>query len=547
MRITTFNTLVETKLLVLLVLIMGTSNSTFGKLNSDSFQKVWQNKAVHDTIRFNALEQFYNTYNQENPDLTLSSLDYHLSLAKEKVNLVEWFNAAKRIGNIQRFKENLSIAMRAYNVADSIASIIGDSIMKAQILGNTGNVFIYKREYSRATQNYMKALKIYQSHSNIEGESHILTSLGSVYAIIHNYELALEYYMKALKILELKGIEDRRTAVIYVNIGWANYELDKNEEAKSFYLKGLKLFEKTQEKFFMLNSYASLARINRNLGDLEMARRFAVKNLKLSEELGSMSSLALARIINAQLVFENNVNEATIISEKIEADLINYASKEVKRDLYKLLYQCYKKKNEMAKALKSHELYSSYHDSIEQEKNSFAIAREAVKNEFEKKLYETQLASEKEKSEIKIRELKRTYLVAAFSTLIILSLLVFIRRFSIKNLKRRSELLSEIDKLKSTPTKELIVDSNKFELSIVKIEKHIERKLNKTDVTVLSLLMEDPTISNAKLAEKAFLSIDGIGSSLRRMYGYFDVKESKYKKISLLLEAIKISNQKQDF
>jgi hypothetical protein len=38
------------------------------------------------------------------------------------------------------------------------------------------------------------------------------------------------------------------------------------------------------------------------------------------------------------------------------------------------------------------------------------------------------------------------------------------------------------------------------------------------------------------------LSIEGVGSSLRRMYVYFNIKESKYKKISLLLDAVRLSN-----
>ena len=45
-----------------------------------------------------------------------------------------------------------------------------------------------------------------------------------------------------------------------------------------------------------------------------------------------------------------------------------------------------------------------------------------------------------------------------------------------------------------------------------------------------------------ELSEKVFLSSDGVGSSLRRMYAVFDVPESKYMKIGLLLKAIKISN-----
>ena len=46
---------------------------------------------------------------------------------------------------------------------------------------------------------------------------------------------------------------------------------------------------------------------------------------------------------------------------------------------------------------------------------------------------------------------------------------------------------------------------------------------------------------NKHIAEKANLSIDGVGSSLRRMYEYFEVHETKYKKIALLHKAIKIS------
>ncbi len=56
------------------------------------------------------------------------------------------------------------------------------------------------------------------------------------------------------------------------------------------------------------------------------------------------------------------------------------------------------------------------------------------------------------------------------------------------------------------------------------------------------MLLDDPVITNKEIAEKACMSVDGIGSSLRRMYEYFEIKESKYKKITLLLEAIRISN-----
>ena len=81
-----------------------------------------------------------------------------------------------------------------------------------------------------------------------------------------------------------------------------------------------------------------------------------------------------------------------------------------------------------------------------------------------------------------------------------------------------------------------------FELNRDKIEISINRKINETDWTILNILIDDPVISNKETAAKAFKSVDGVGSALRRMYDYFEIKESKYKKISLLMKAIKLSN-----
>ena len=45
-----------------------------------------------------------------------------------------------------------------------------------------------------------------------------------------------------------------------------------------------------------------------------------------------------------------------------------------------------------------------------------------------------------------------------------------------------------------------------------------------------------------RISDLVFLSIDGIGSSLRRMYVYFDITETNYKKVVLIKKAIEISN-----
>jgi hypothetical protein len=66
--------------------------------------------------------------------------------------------------------------------------------------------------------------------------------------------------------------------------------------------------------------------------------------------------------------------------------------------------------------------------------------------------------------------------------------------------------------------------------------------VNKSDWEILNILLKNPEISNKAISDLAFLSIDGIGSSLRRMYVYFDINETNYKKVVLIKKAIEISN-----
>jgi len=80
-----------------------------------------------------------------------------------------------------------------------------------------------------------------------------------------------------------------------------------------------------------------------------------------------------------------------------------------------------------------------------------------------------------------------------------------------------------------------------FELNHTRLNQALGRTLNETDWKVLNILLYHPALTKCGIAEKANLSVDGIGSSLRRMYGYFEVQETKYKKMALLHSAMKIS------
>jgi ATP/maltotriose-dependent transcriptional regulator MalT len=222
--------------------------------------------------------------------------------------------------------------------------------------------------------------------------------------------------------------------------------------------------------------------------------------------------------------------------------LINsQTSNEIKADLYKLLYLCYKGNNQPGKALSMIEKHTVYKDSFQLEKNKILIVKETIKSEYENKLQESKAINEKESAIVKLTYTYRIYFVVSI-TIVLVILFVYLLRM--KNLKTRKELdslLLEINTLKRKEKLNLLVDSRNFELNQEKIQKSIGRKLNKTDWGVLNVLLDNPEVSNKEISEKVFLSIDGIGSSLRRMYVFFAIKETKYKKVLLIKKAIEIS------
>ena len=111
------------------------------------------------------------------------------------------------------------------------------------------------------------------------------------------------------------------------------------------------------------------------------------------------------------------------------------------------------------------------------------------------------------------------------------------------NKMKRMAMLQEIEILKKSASKGLKISMDTLPLDRVAIEKYINRSINETDWKVLNILLNDPSISNNEIAKLAYMSLDGIGSSLRRMYEYFELKDTKYKKIALIIKVINICKE----
>jgi tetratricopeptide (TPR) repeat protein len=532
-----------TKNSFLIIVFLFSTINIVAQNKSIDLKSVWENTKNSDSLRFKALADYYTLNNQAQPDVALEVLDYYYQLAKEKNNTKELYNVANDRGGIYRLKGELDKSMHYYKVAEELALKLNNPTLKAAISGNIGNVYANKKDYKQALQYFYKSFKIYRKIKEKKGESNMLSSIGSIYLYIQNYDLALEYYQKALSTIRNIDVPQRRKAVIYINIGWTNYELKNYKEAKIYYEKALKIVEHTDDKFFMVACYATLAKIHLALNEIEKASIYAKKMNTMSNELKVSSFITEGQIISAELELKKgNIEAALKMGESILAGLDENSDNELKLNLYDLLYKIYQADNNPKKSLEMYQQYSIYKDRVQLERNKLTLIREVVKIEFDDILLENEQKLQKEKAETESKHQQKTYGIILGSIILIMGILFYFYRNIKKNRKKRDELLQEIEKLKSNEDNNLVVNSNEFQLVREKIEKSIDKTLNETDWNVLNILLKEPDITNKEIAEKAFMSIDGIGSSLRRMYVYFDIKESKYKKISLIMAAIKASN-----
>ena len=164
---------------------------------------------------------------------------------------------------------------------------------------------------------------------------------------------------------------------------------------------------------------------------------------------------------------------------------------------------------------------------------------------YEKKLEEIRINYEKE---IRDSQRRNENLILIFVGTITFAIFVFgffMRNRKKSNLREKERLLQQIEDLKKKLSAQSLSTSKKdkksFSLDKERLEKAINSKLGESSWKILNLIFETPSISNKDIAEKVSLSVEGVSSSLRRMYQAFEINSSSNKKITLIMKATRLS------
>ena len=513
------------------------------QIKKDSLKNIWVNTTISDSLRFKAIKDYYYKNTYAKPDAVITLTKYHYQLGKEKGSVKQMADALNERSYAYYIKGDLNASIEALKQSISLFEKINDTKNLVVIQSNLGSIYKEQKDYLKAFNSFNTSLKIIRELKLKTSEARILAEIGDIYSILDELDLAMEYFDESLTICVARKIsKQNQIGSIFLKKAEIYYKKKQYNLAKEYSNKAINEFKETSNKFDLSECYILLAKVNKKLSKKTQALEYTNKALAINYEIDNNSKIIEAQILKSYLLLDTKPNLAKNLAKESLQLIKPETSNQIKADLYKLLYECYKKSNQTNRALSMIEKHTIFRDSFQLEKNKILIIKETIKSQYEQKLQQNKSINEKENAIVKLTYTYRIYFVLSLTILLII---LFAYVFRMKNKKTRVELdslLAEIDTLKRKEKLNLLVDASNFELSKEKIQKSINRKLNKTDWSVLNVLLQNPEASNKEIAEKVFLSIDGIGSSLRRMYQFFDLKETKYKKVLLIKKAIEISN-----
>jgi tetratricopeptide (TPR) repeat protein len=512
----------------------------FSILGQESLPLIWQNESTPDSIRIKAIKEYYKSQTYAKPNDVLKLTYLHEELAKHSKDQKEVAQALNERSYAYFMKGDIENSTQSIKQSIAILEKLNDEVNLVTNYVNLANILSVDGQHMDAINYYHKGLDMFRKAGKWENEAVTINNIGIQLTNLEGYDLAIDHFEEALKIYKSNGKMDATGHVLasmcdlYLKQGKLDIAINTAKES-------VILLEKDNNQRTKSDAYFVLAQAYQKKGDKNKARFYLDESLQISKDIDNNPFMFDRLIFDAKLSLDDDINVATKKAENLLSQLNEEISPSIKSELYELLYNCYKGQGKYDKSLEMYEKHKMYSDSAATQKLKLDIMRQVIQKGYDDKLLEKDVESKEVQLDLKTN-LRNKLIGTLILGFILIGALLFYSRTKITQEKQKGkELLIELNILKKQVGKVVGMEKN-GDLNKEKLENAIDKKINETDWNVLNILIDDPVISNKDLADRAYMSVDGIGSSLRRMYEYFDIPNSKYMKISLLLKAIKISN-----
>jgi len=188
------------------------------------------------------------------------------------------------IGKLQTYLGEREKALDVFTQALDLFRVVADRNGEAHTLNSLGALEASSGAKGKALDFYGQALSIYRASGDRYGEAYALLSLGGLRGESDEKQTALDHYNHALALF--RGVKHPRGEALALNgLGTVYTSSEESRKAIECYRQALPLWRNLGERSNEAATLANLARVERDLGDLDEARRHIEAALAITETL----------------------------------------------------------------------------------------------------------------------------------------------------------------------------------------------------------------------------------------------------------------------
>lgn len=512
----------------------------------DSLLTRYHNESLPDTSRISALLLLGETnFLANNADSLLNYLREVGPMIKEAASTDDSLKWMYQIGTAYFYADKYLESIKQLKLAENKAREARDTHILIRILHQRFNALGALGDYPAGVETLLTNLKLAEQTGYEVAVSRIKGALGTTFVNYGEYEKARTYLLESLAYNEAKN-DTLSMVVTLSNIGLSYREEKKWDQSLEYELRAYELV-----KAILPWKYASTLLMNIGTSYLngenrDSAQVYFYRGLAMAEQQHHLPAIVQGAIQMAYFYQVSQPDSAIYYGEKALALAKGLHNKTQIKNASEILYQLYEDKGQYREALTIHKLWRNMVDSIFSEENQRSVFKAEAKYEYEKQQLKDQVEYEQALTRTKLKSQARFYLLSGSFILILIGIGVAFQIRKNRRDRERDKLLYEMALLKERVSLTSIsVDGIREELQLdrEKIEAFLGTKLGESSWKILNAIFEDPTIGNREIGEKVFLSVEGVSSSLRRMYKNFDVnsESSQNLKVALVAKAVEIS------
>lgn len=209
----------------------------------------------------------------------------------KSINYLEGLsNAYNGFGLVYDDISNHAKALEYHLLSLEIMEKLGDQKGESRAYSNIGIIYQNQEEYDKALEMYFKALRIN------EGLNEKLTiaitnfNIGGIYYLKQDHETALSHYHKTLEIVNEIG-DIYGMGMVNFSMGNIHYDKEVYDEAMSSYERSVSFFERCDALSDQTSSLIGIGKIHFQRNDWELSRRYFLKALEISQNIGYVSGI----------------------------------------------------------------------------------------------------------------------------------------------------------------------------------------------------------------------------------------------------------------